>query len=30
MSIREVLSILLGLKKPVLVPVPKNNKAPKR
>jgi hypothetical protein len=25
MNLREVLSILFGLKKPALVPVPKNN-----
>ena len=30
MNLREVLSILFGLKKPVLVPVPKNNDQPKR
>jgi hypothetical protein len=29
MSLRDVLLILLGLKKPVLVPVPKNNQQEK-
>lgn len=30
MSLRELLSILLGEKKPVLIPVPKDNNQPKR
>jgi hypothetical protein len=30
MNWREMLSILLGIKKPTLVPVPKNNQPSKR
>lgn len=30
MNLREVLSILFGLKKPVLVPIPKNNSQQKK
>ena len=31
MNLRDVIAVLLGLKKPVLVPIPvKNNKAPKK
>lgn len=32
MKLREIISVLLGLKKPVLIPIPKsnNNNTPKR
>lgn len=30
MKLRDVIAVLLGLKRPVLVPIPKNNQKQKR